>query len=249
MRVYRTSRRAQVEDSLEADINSEEVNWEENNPEGVDSLEGDDNMPREVNPGGAARPMPETQVVTSRQKLLLGIVLGVVALPLLPIAVVTFVFYTSARLTIGDDKDVSLGVPDFYTGNLTQFEHLLTGLAGFIIATIFGGIHCTAWSSDFPTHVEGLLWRIASLAITCSPALIYIFPLLQMYKTYRFEISVHGEIILIMISVISAIFVILCSICYLFGRSLLLVLPFMSLRALPIEAYQNVVWTSFIPHV
>jgi hypothetical protein len=36
---------------------------------------------------------------------------------------------------------------------------------------------------------------------------------------------------------------------YIVRRVMLLVLPFLTLRALPPEAYQSVHWTEFIPHL
>uniref|UniRef100_A0A093V6L0 Uncharacterized protein n=1 Tax=Talaromyces marneffei PM1 TaxID=1077442 RepID=A0A093V6L0_TALMA len=42
-------------------------------------------------------------------------------------------------------------------------------MAGLITAAItFGGLHCLAWNSHFPTPIERLLWRISSIYITVS---------------------------------------------------------------------------------
>ena len=39
-----------------------------------------------------------------------------------------------------------------------------------IVATAFGALHLIAWNFEFPSHLEQLLWRIASLTITGIPA-------------------------------------------------------------------------------
>ena len=49
---------------------------------------------------------------------------------------------------------------------------LIAIIAGAVIATIFGAIHCVGWSFQFPSHPEQLLWRIASLSITCVPMVL-----------------------------------------------------------------------------
>jgi hypothetical protein len=37
--------------------------------------------------------------------------------------------------------------------------------------TVFGGLHCLAWNSHFPTSIELLLWRISSVLMTALPVL------------------------------------------------------------------------------
>jgi hypothetical protein len=145
-----------------------------------------------------------------------------------------------------DDDDVikegAKRVPTFYVGELTTKRTTLAAFAAMVIATIFGGIHCVAWSFEFPSHIEQLLWRIASIAITSAPLLSsslschipsqtrsdFDIPDIEWHNGY----NLHG----------------ICVV-YIIGRLMLLVLPFMSLRSLPAEAYQTVQWTTFIPHV
>jgi hypothetical protein len=66
----------------------------------------------------------------------------------------------------GNDKDVKVGHM-FCAGN--REITWPCGIVGAVIATIFGAIHCVAWSFQFLSHTEQLLWRIASLSITCLP--------------------------------------------------------------------------------
>ena len=46
---------------------------------------------------------------------------------------------------------------------------LIWGLMA-ISSLIFGGLHCLAWNSDFPTNVELVLWRVVSLASSTLPS-------------------------------------------------------------------------------
>jgi hypothetical protein len=107
------------------------------------------------------------------------------------------------------------------------------GIAGAVIATMFGAIHCVAWSFQFPSHTEQTLWRIASLSITCLPMVAGFEPL---------WIALVDEVLGLSIQVG-------CSILYILSRVALLVIALMSLRSLPPGAYETVHWTIFIPHV
>ena len=73
-----------------------------------------------------------------------------------------------ASMGYGDDDVGEM----FYAGDSRGVSGLSIAIAGGVIATIFGGIHCVAWSFQFPSHTEQLLWRIASLSITCVPTVL-----------------------------------------------------------------------------
>jgi hypothetical protein len=130
----------------------------------------------------------------------------------------------------------------FYAGDSKiTTSYKLAG--GAIIATMFGAIHCVAWSFQFPSHTEQLLWRIASLSITCSPTVVFFAGLggyLLREPDGNFKI-VHnwlfGPIILAL------------PILYILSRVALLVIALVSLRSPPPGAYETVHWTIFIPHV
>lgn len=139
-----------------------------------------------------------------------------------------------------EDKVLETQVTTFYAGELTKAEGLLPGLAGVVIAIIFGSIHCIAWSFKFPTYTEKLLWRISSLTITCLPVVTLVVGIVAALVSTRVQ-----EDTIFKPGVPVRIFLVT----YIIGRLVLLLLPFMSLRSLPPEAYQSVQWTSLIPHV
>jgi len=103
------------------------------------------------------------------------------------------------------------------------------------MASTFGGIHCIGWSFTFPSHSEQTLWRVASVSITCIP-IIYILLTSVGYKSAILEYGVGAFLV-------PQLFF------YTFCRLVLLVLPLLCLRSLPLAAYHVVRWTSFIPHV
>ena len=119
------------------------------------------------------------------------------------------------------------------------------GILGAVIATIFGGIHCVAWSFQFPSHTEQLLWRIASLSITCLPTvLVFWAPMANLVNEEKMPVW------LFVLSVLLGLIVIVGSmILYVLSRVALLVIALTSLRSLPPGAHETVHWTTFIPHV
>jgi hypothetical protein len=127
-------------------------------------------------------------------------------------------------------------VPTFYAGEIDgeSQSYFALFIAEILIAMVFGGIHCIAWSFSFPTHVEQLLWRASSIAIISTPILIPVMlPLMFVFYDYIF-----GKLIIFFPPFI-----------YVFSRLILLVLSFISLRSLPPNAFYTVHWTNFIPHV
>ena len=114
---------------------------------------------------------------------------------------------------------------------------------GAIIATMIRAIHCVAWSFQFPSHTEQLLWRIASLSITCSPTVVFFAVLggsLLMEPDGNFK-NVHNWLF----GPISLALPIL----YILSQVALLAIALMSLRSLPPGAYETVHWIIFIPHL
>lgn len=110
-----------------------------------------------------------------------------------------------------------------------------------VITILFGAVHCFAWSFHFPSETERLLWRIASVATTASPAIwtvLYTFKLLSDtgagFHVSWDTIDSLGPIVVPF---------------YLVARAMLLTLAFIGLRSLDLAAYQTVYWTTFIPHV
>jgi hypothetical protein len=106
-------------------------------------------------------------------------------------------------------------------------------LGAIFMALVFGGIHLIAWSFAFPSHIERLLWRISSLAITAVPLAFTLTGLIYAaYFDNSLPWSTHLPLLLL----------------YVFSRVDLLVLSLTTLRSLPPSALQTVKWTTFLPH-
>ncbi|KAG1798321.1 hypothetical protein EV424DRAFT_1518920 [Suillus variegatus] len=129
-----------------------------------------------------------------------------------------------------------LEVPTFDGSiELEQLHKHVLLVAGLLMATIFGGIHGMAWFFAFPTYQERVLWRMSAIAITCTPwlGLLTAPPLAALDAPLTLFILLYGSYIML----------------YITARGVLLVLMFTTLRDLPPDAYQAVLWTSLVPHL
>ncbi|KIK51314.1 hypothetical protein GYMLUDRAFT_181609 [Collybiopsis luxurians FD-317 M1] len=111
-------------------------------------------------------------------------------------------------------------------------------------AILFGAIHCIAWAFAFPSTVERVSWRIASVIVTCAPlclAFMVYFGDPDEYDLPSPWDSLLGHTVFV--------FGLVLSFTYILSRITLIVLPFLALRDLPTGAFENVEWTSFIPHI
>lgn len=118
-----------------------------------------------------------------------------------------------------------------------------------LVGAGFASIHCAAWHFDFPSSVERILWRTASLSIvgiclciiTGIPLYTYVLTKWPVLPSYGFE----GTFWMACTRSLQAF----PAIVYSTARVSLLVLSFLSLRRLPPSALETVTWTKFIPHV
>ncbi|TFK61787.1 hypothetical protein BDN72DRAFT_721898, partial [Pluteus cervinus] len=122
-------------------------------------------------------------------------------------------------------------VPMFY-GYYTSAEDLLRiRLMACLIGMILGAIHFIPWNSHFPTHVELVLWRSSSLLL------------------FHFCLPKWGAVPTAILKAIRWVLYVLGPILYVLARVSLIIQAFISLRGLQPDVFQNVTWTSYIPHL
>ena len=134
----------------------------------------------------------------------------------------------------------ALGVPNFaikeFSESFTVQRHLVFCLA----SSLFGLLHVAAWNSQFPSLIEKLLWRSAAVYVTGSGILIACFLLF-------IHVSSNASTVFTYILVFSML--VCAPILYVGARLFLIIEAFLSLRALPPQAYQTPNWTISIPHL
>ena len=131
-------------------------------------------------------------------------------------------------------------VPTFYAPSSPN--DTLATLIGLCVGILFGGIHCFAWSFDFPSIAEGYIWKTSAVIITTIPFTFYlIFDNVRMRETdaYANDSSNLTRTLIVYLSIVL----------YCMSRAALVVLPILSLRCLPPEALLEFQWSSFIPHI
>ncbi|KAI9796758.1 MAG: hypothetical protein M1833_005998 [Piccolia ochrophora] len=116
-------------------------------------------------------------------------------------------------------------------------------------------VHISAWNFSFPSYVELILWRVASLAMIGS---MFIFWITSNRKSYLLvaylwptkrkrmqEISNERANVSALQIVMGAI----SGVIYLLARLCLIVQVFLCLRKTPTGAFNTVEWGNFLPHI
>lgn len=125
----------------------------------------------------------------------------------------------------------------------------------WVISVAHAGIHCAGWDFEFPTWIEMVLWRISSLTLLVVMAIGGIVPVLSTRPWFDFSFN------LLWIWVREArrktwirewafaSLVNFAYLAYIMARLVIFAELFSVFRSLPREAYQDVNWSAFWPHV
>jgi hypothetical protein len=176
-----------------------------------------------------------------RQATVQGVLLTILRTLYYPVLLILDVYYNVVNGGRGQ-RGVGNVVSTFYAGNLTDKESAQSELAVAVVAAVFGGIHFVAWTSQFPSRMEQMAWRMCSIAMVCVP-LLFLFPIAHASRpSGNARKSNWLQHIADMCTVLGCVL-------YVLARSIILVLAFISLRSLPPGAYQTVDWTTYLPHI
>jgi hypothetical protein len=109
-----------------------------------------------------------------------------------------------------------------------------------IVWIILGALHLIAWDFQFPSQVEKIIWRVASLTLIATPCFLFLAEVFEITDSTRvyyldFDDMDITRSILLSVGVVA--------------RLVLMVLMFASLRDLPASAYETVPWTTYVPHL
>ncbi|KAF9566528.1 hypothetical protein CPC08DRAFT_100345 [Agrocybe pediades] len=173
----------------------------------------------------------------------------------IPVVVCSYMISRVGRMLYETTDDLPADtlseVPSF---NAICSDTLLSNLqmmcTSFSIATLFGALHCTGWSSKiiFHTYVASLLWRISSAIITGSTL---IWTCLCCFH-YAHESSEYGTLAEKVNNILFMIFGALMLIpipLYIVSRIVLLTIAFVELRDIPRAALNSVPWANLLPFI
>ena len=101
------------------------------------------------------------------------------------------------------------------------------------LSAVYGGIHAAAWDSHFPSLQEQIIWRVAACSVIGSGVFVW--------STLVFWDSMATWAAVVIFFTATIVFA--------FGRLYLLVEAFISVRSLPVGAYNTTDWVNFLPHI
>ena len=128
---------------------------------------------------------------------------------------------------------------------------LVMGMALWFASMTFGGIHAAAWYDCFPSQIESWLWRCSAIYITWSGLLWLLINLAAQiskpFDDYWNRTRLHQPPFASSMPLVLVCFI--CGSLYTFARMYLVIEAFVSIRKLPVSAYQTPDWTQVIPHL
>ncbi|KAF9554214.1 hypothetical protein CPC08DRAFT_766902 [Agrocybe pediades] len=149
-----------------------------------------------------------------------------------------------------DTRSMKVPVFYYYQGVFPVDDIYPNQLGSFLVAAVFGAIHCVGWSDKmiFHTPIVSLLWRVLSLFITVSPLLW-----ISLGISLLVEDTAHDYKVLAKAN--GALYFVTCWLTlfsipfYIIARIILLILAFMELRYVPQGALNNIPWANVLPFI
>lgn len=137
-------------------------------------------------------------------------------------------------------------LPMFWSGRLEEGLLFEASMGPSILGAIFGAIHFIAWSYEFPTRAELVLWRISCVTMVAVPLVTAI---LCVTGRISHSIGRRNPVWLTAVTYFSYFSLAVSAWLYIASRITTLVMAFTTLRALSFTTFDTIDWTRFIPHI
>jgi len=149
-----------------------------------------------------------------------------------------------------------------YTGGVHavdfDFENAPLMFMTGLLSCLYAGSHASAWSSHFPSYIERWIWRGACIGIAAGVpfgcAILYLLrPVYQKLENMEIQSNRWKKIVFryshSSVLVIFHLFFGLTIIVYVCSRLFIPLEAFISIRSLPVGAFETVEWAEYWPHV
>ncbi|KAF8656113.1 hypothetical protein AX16_002751 [Volvariella volvacea WC 439] len=167
-----------------------------------------------------------------------------------------YCFYLTSELMFGDhiatESTLPTSVKLYYNGELHREGRVLVAYSSIFVGILFGSIHLIAWSFDFPTRVEQVVWMVSSVVVTAVPALFGLTLTLVSNLPSSWTVPEPQErtgTLLGWAILIGDLFLVSAGVGYALARVDVFVQAFTLLRDLPPSAYQNLNWSAYTSHI
>jgi len=134
---------------------------------------------------------------------------------------------------------------------LRQHSGLEVGIILWLSNFLYGGLHALAWHEFFPTIIEKWLWRSTALYISFCGGLWVILNTIVLISNKLnsfWDGWMDGKASWISDIVLGSL-VSLCGSAFILARAFIVVEAFVSIRELPITAYDTLSWSQIWPHL
>ena len=129
--------------------------------------------------------------------------------------------------------------------NKPRHKDVSTPVTIAISPILYGLVHFLAWSDQFPTPLERLLWRVSSFVVTCSGLVEVFAGLLLLWLDDRNNNIIVASIFIVLPFV--AFFIV--PLAHVLGSGFLIVESIRQLSFLDDAAYQLPYWSNYWPHL
>lgn len=127
---------------------------------------------------------------------------------------------------------------------------------GVLFEFLYFGVHLVSWNQPFPTEAESYLWRVSNFVLLGLLAVYLIGIAIAVVGSRHFsrrwlpkEVGAPLEVAAQLPKWAQVMIAVPILAMYGVARSYILVEGLLSLRALPIKAYEDISWPNFLPHV
>jgi len=123
--------------------------------------------------------------------------------------------------------------------DISETPYWIPSLVLVILISIYGAVHAGAWNAHFPTPAEQTLWRVAACSVASGGLILMLCTVVyedipDFLVPPRLPPLLLGGCVFVMLSL---------------SRVFLVVEAFVSLRSVPVEAYDSISWVNALPHI